>query len=143
VRCTVCDDLILDASFALQGFLEDETDRHNSLAFLANLSKKRAVAWLWWLYEVGNGLVTAHRRKRISFEQAEGFLVRLKALPIDAAPQTPLEIFELPNLARSNGLTNYDAAYLSLAKQLNLPLATTDSDLRKAANSAGILLVKP
>jgi len=84
----------------------------------------------------------AYRRKRISLDQIDGFLTRLKALPIDAAQETPFEILELTALARSHDLTNYDAAYLGLARKFNLPLATNDSDLRKAAALKGVLLVK-
>jgi predicted nucleic acid-binding protein len=95
-----------------------------------------------WFHEVGNGLLMAHRRKRISVDQIDGFLTRLKALPIDAAQETPFEILELPAVARSYGLTNYDAAYLGLARKFNLPLATNDSELRKAATSTGVALLK-
>jgi len=83
----------------------------------------------------------AHRRKRITFDQIDGFLTRLKALPIDAPEQTPAELLELPTLAHKHSLTNYDAAYLALAIRLNLPLATTDADLRKAAGAAGVGIV--
>jgi len=83
----------------------------------------------------------AYRRKRITIEQIVGFLTRLKALPIDAAQQTPAEILELPALAESHGLTNYDAAYLALARAFKLPLATMDSSLRKAAASAGAAIL--
>ena len=134
-------DFVLDASLALQWFLEDEADRKYSLAVLASLSEKRTSVPLLWFYEVGNGLLMAYRRKRITFDQIGGFLTRLRALPIEAAQQTPSEIFELPVLAHSHNLTNYDAAYLALANRLNLPLATTDSELRKAAASAGVSLV--
>lgn len=130
-------DLVLDASLSLQWFLEDEADRKYSLAVLASLSEKRALVPLLWFYEVGNGLLMAFRRKRINLDQMKGFLTRLKALPIDAAPQTPTEILELPALAQSRGLTNYDAAYLALAIRSGLPLATTDSLLRKASSAAG------
>lgn len=135
-------DLVLDASLTLQWFLEDEANRKYSLAVLAGLSEKRALVPLLWFYEVGNGLLMAHRRKRISVDQIDGFLTRLKALPIDAAQETPFEILELPAVARSYGLTNYDAAYLGVAKKFNLPLATNDSDLRKAATSTGVALLK-
>jgi predicted nucleic acid-binding protein len=134
-------DLVLDASLALRWFLEDEVDRKYSLGVLASLSAKRALVPLLWFYEVGNGLLMAYRRKRITLDQIEGFLTRLKALPIEAAQQAPAEILELPALAESYGLTNYDAACLALADRLSLPLATTDSDLRKAALSAGVSLV--
>jgi predicted nucleic acid-binding protein len=134
-------DFVLDASLALQWFLEDEADRKYSLAVLASLSEKRALVPLLWFYEVGNGLLMAHRRKRITLDQIGGFLTRLKALPIDAAQQTSSEILELPTLAQAHSLTNYDAAYLALAKQYILPLATTDASLRRAAVSAGVRIV--
>ena len=135
-------DFVLDASLALQWFLEDESDRKYSLDILASLSEKRAIMPSLGLYEVGNGLVMATRRKRLALDQVEGFLARLKALPIETAQQTLAEILELPVLALKHGLTNYDAAYLGLAMKLNLPLATTDKLLRKAAVSAGMNLVE-
>ena len=134
-------DFVLDASLALQWFLEDEADRKYSLAILASLSEKRALVPLLWFYEVGNGLLMAYRRKRIKLDQIDGFLTRLKALPIETAQQTPSEILELPALAQSHGLTNYDAAYLAVAARFKLPLATTDNDIRRTAASAGVDLV--
>jgi len=134
-------DFVLDASLALQWFLEDEADRKYSLDVLSSLSEKRALVPILWFYEVGNGLLMAHRRKRISFDQIDGFLIRLKALPIDAAQQSPQEILDLPTVARAHGLTIYDAAYLALAMKSNLTLATTDNALRKAAASSGVKIV--
>jgi predicted nucleic acid-binding protein len=133
-------DLVLDASLALQWFLEDEAGRQYGLSVLASLSSKRAVVPILWFYEVGNGLLMAHRRKRITFDQIDGFLTRLKALPIDASEEGPMELFELPALAQKHTLTNYDAAYLALAMQLRLPLATTDAELIRAA-AAGVGIV--
>jgi predicted nucleic acid-binding protein len=131
-------DFVLDASLALQWFLEDEADRNYSLAVLASLSEKHALVPMLWFYEVGNGLLMAYRRKRIALDQIDGFLLRLKALPIQAAQQTPAEILELPALAQVRGLTNYDAAYLAVAKRFGVPLATTDKDLRSAAAFVGV-----
>jgi predicted nucleic acid-binding protein len=95
-----------------------------------------------WFYEVGNGPLMAYRRKRITFDQIEGYLTRLKALPVDAAQEVPAEILELPAIAHKHGLTNYDAAYLTLALRLGLPLATTDADLRRAAIAANVEILK-
>lgn len=134
-------DFVLDASLALRWFLEDETDREYSLAVLASLSEEQAVVPFVWFYEVGNGLLVAYRRKRITFDSIEGFLARLKALPIEAAQQAPSEILELPTLAKAHGLTNYDAAYLALAMSSNLPLATTDSHLREASVAGGVKIL--
>ncbi|MGO9083799.1 MAG: type II toxin-antitoxin system VapC family toxin [Candidatus Sulfotelmatobacter sp.] len=47
----------------------------------------------------------------------------------------------MPAFAQKHGLTNYDAAYLALAMRFNLPLATTDADLRRAAAAAGVGIV--
>jgi len=113
----------------------------NGLSVLASLSSKRAAVPVLWFYEVGNGLLMAHRRRRITLDQIDGFLTRLKALPIDAAQQVPSDILELPSLAQKHSLTNYDAAYLALALRLKVPLATTDADLRKAAAAAGVAMV--
>jgi predicted nucleic acid-binding protein len=119
---------------ALPWFLEDETGRQYGLSVLASLSTKRAVVPILWFYEVAKGLLMAYRRKRITLDQIDGFLTRLKALPIDAAQQVPTEVLELPTIAQKHSLTNYDAAYLALAMHLRLPLATTtDADLRPAA----------
>lgn len=131
-------DLVLDASLTLQWFFEDESDRKYSLSVLESLSEKRAIVPILWFYEVGNGLAMAHRRKRISIDQMGGLLTRLAALPIEAAQQASTYLRQLPALAQVYGLTNYDAPYLSLAQQLDLPLATTDSDLRNAAVSASV-----
>src|SRR5271169_1020451 len=108
---------------------------------LSSLSNKRAVVPMLWFYEVGNGLLMAYRRKRIALDQIDGFLTRLAALPIEAAQQTSAEVLELPLLAQTHGLTNYDAAYLALALRFHLPLATTDGDLRRAAKVAGVEMV--
>lgn len=134
-------DLVVDASLALQWVLEDEVGRQYSLDVLASLTTERAAVPMVWFYEVGNGLLMAHRRKRIRFDQVEEYLSRLQKLPIDAAPQIPAEVFQLPFIAQKYGLTNYDAAYLALAMQLGLPLATTDVDLRRAAVAAGVKIV--
>ena len=131
-------DLVLDASLALQWFLVDEADRKYSLSVLSSLSEKQAVVPLLWFYEVGNGLLMAYRRKRIAQDQMDGFLTRLKNLAIQAAPQAPMDVLDLPALAQTHSLTNYDAAYLSLALRLGLPLATTDAALRRAATAAAV-----
>ena len=131
-------DLVLDASLALQWFLVDEADRKYSLSVLTSLSEKQAVVPVLWFYEVGNGLLMAYRRKRIALDQIDGFLTRLKNLPIEAASLAPAEVLDLPVLAQTHSLTNYDAAYIALALRLRLPLATSDAALRRAATAAAV-----
>ena len=78
---------VIDASLALQWFLEDEADRVYSLAILKGLSENEAIVPILWYYEVGNGLTMAHRRKRITFQQVAEFLNRLELLPLRVAAQ--------------------------------------------------------
>ena len=84
-------DFVLDASLALQWFLEDEENRKYSLAVLASLSEKRALVLLLWFYEVGNGLLMACRRKRISLDQVDGFLTGLTLI-------IPLTVYTLGSI---------------------------------------------
>lgn len=136
-------DLVLDASLAVQWFLQDETDRSYSLNVLGSLSRKRAAVPILWFYEVGNALVMACRRNRVTGDRVQEFLLRLRSLPIDAAQQAPAVILGLPKFAMVCGLTNYDAAYLALALESRIPLATTDHALRAAAASARVSIFVP
>lgn len=113
----------IDASLTLQWFLEDELYRGYSLGVLERLPEDSAVVPLLWYYEVGNGLTIACRRRRITQSQADQYLTRLRRLPIVADHIDPFVIFDLPELARTYDLTNYDPAYLELAIRRKLALA--------------------
>ena len=66
----------------------------------------------------------------------------LGSLPIAVDEEGQGRVFAstLP-LAREMRLSSYDAAYLELAMRLELPLATTDAHLRRAADEAGVSLL--
>jgi predicted nucleic acid-binding protein len=86
-----------------------------------------------------NAIAVAVRRKRIQSEQAASFLGLLSSFDFHVADGP--DITDLPRLsalASRYQLTAYDTAYLDLAKQRALPLATLDDDLRKAALAEGI-----
>jgi predicted nucleic acid-binding protein len=78
---------------------------------LEQLSEDKAVVSLLWSYEVGNGLLMACRRKRISYDQAGGYLARLRRLPVLLDDVDSTLILTLPDFARKHDLTNYDSAY--------------------------------
>jgi predicted nucleic acid-binding protein len=84
------------------------------------------------------------RRKRSTQAKAAKWLRLLAALPIAVDTQTPgLAFAPILALARSHGLTAYDAAYLELAVRLGLPLAARDRRLEKAAQEVGVPLFTP
>jgi predicted nucleic acid-binding protein len=133
---------VVDASVALKWFLADEDDRAGSLALLRSVSgANRPVVPSLWLYEIGNALTVAMRRKRITSEQLEEMLQMLEEMPLDIDPPDRADLLRLPHLARKHGLTAYDAAYLSLALRDGLALATSDLALRKAALAEGVALI--
>ena len=85
---------------------------------------------LWW-FEVRNGLVVAERRGRVTEQQTARFLREISrlAITLDSSPDEPGVL----TLARRHRLTVYDAAYLELALREDLPLATLDAALARAA----------
>jgi predicted nucleic acid-binding protein len=90
-----------------------------------------------------NGLVMAVRRKRIDLDRVERFSDDLSSLAIHIdPPQAPLAWSAVIQLATKHNLTIYDAAYLEVAQRTGLPLATLDTDLRKAAQAEGATLVE-
>ena len=135
-------DFVLDTSIALKWFLEDENDRAYSLAILGSLNDeyKPIVPWLWY-YEMANVLLIQVHRKRLVFEEVEAFLDLIREMAIDIDTPDKLVILRLPYLAREHRLTSYDAAFLELANRLQLPLATNDKDLMRAASECDVKLL--
>jgi predicted nucleic acid-binding protein len=92
-----------------------------------------------WAFEVANSIfVSFTKRKRITEQQIEEYLQRLKALPISAEVRDLWSTVDLESASRRWNLTSYDAAYLDLAIRKGLPLATTDDGLKTAAVAKGI-----
>lgn len=89
--------------------------------------------------EVGNVLLLAVRRKRITPETRKKAFDRIGALPLKEDGQGAEHVWtDCIDLADRHGLSLYDAIYLELAKRLRKPLATLDSRLALAAEKAGV-----
>lgn len=123
--------LVLDASVAVSWCLPDENSALAERA-LDRIKEEGAITPAHWWFEVRNVLLVAERRRRIEARQARQFLLLLRDLNIavDRAPDDRT-IFEL---ARSHGLTFYDAAYLELAIRHG-EIATLDIALARAAKA--------
>ena len=91
--------------------------------------------------EVTNALLMAERRKRITADEVDAFLDELQVLDIRVHGLGTADMQQVLSLARTETLTAYDAAYLHLALELDLPLATFDGDLMKAASRRDVRLV--
>jgi predicted nucleic acid-binding protein len=127
---------VLDASIAISWCFpgDPSEDTPYSRHILALLATHDAIVPQIWAFEIANGIfVSFNKRKRITLQQIEEYLWRLKALPITAEPRNLWSTVDLEAPARKWNLTPYDAAYLDLAVRSRLPLATTDNGLKKMA----------
>lgn len=134
-------EFIIDASVALGWCFSDEATP-TTRRLLKQLDKETAHVPVLWFLEVGNVLLTAIRKKRLTQADATKFLSLINSLKIevdlDAATNGAHDIFLL---AQAENLTTYDAAYLSLAMRLGLPLATRDKALIVSAKRVGVDLI--
>lgn len=134
---------VLDCSIVLAWYFMDEKDPYAD-AVAAGLPNSTALVPSLFHLEIANNLVVGERRRRSTQAQATAFLGRLAALPIVVDAQTVQRAWtETIALARTHGLSAYDAAYLELAVRQSLPLATLDDKLKNAASALGVPLFKP
>jgi predicted nucleic acid-binding protein len=133
---------VLDASITLAWcFAEEATPR--TTALLEKLTSEIAIVPTIWSLEIGNILLNAQRKKRISYADITQFLELLNHLNIQVDAETTDRSFhQILSLAHSEELTTYDAAYLELAMRSGSPLATKDLQLRKASSRVGVKLLE-
>jgi predicted nucleic acid-binding protein len=134
---------VLDASVVLTWCFPDENAA--MAQHVAGMFQRgdTAVAPSFWPHEVLNALLAGEKRKRISKELVRSFLDDLATLPM-VLEQVPARVVfdRIQRLSREHGLTAYDAAYLDLALDSGLSLATLDEDLVRACKKARARLVQ-
>lgn len=129
---------IIDCSITMAWLFADERTAETE-SIQERLILESVLVPSHWYLEVANVLVMAEKRKRISAADSTQFVQLLETLDIVSDSELGAETFDiLIPLCRSHGLTSYDAAYLDLAMRRQLPLATLDDELRRAAVSVGI-----
>lgn len=132
---------ILDCSLTMAWCFEDEsTDYSEHILDIA--TQTTMIVPAIWPLEIANVLTIAERKKRILPSKATAFKESLDMFLIEidgGLLQKP--IGTILELTRETGLTAYDACYLELAIRKNLPLATLDKELKKAAHKMKVILV--
>ena len=130
--------LVIDSSAALTWCFEDEASPSSDALFAQVRDQGAVVPGLWHL-EVANVLLPAERRGRIAAADVAMRLELIAELPIETDNETTARAWrEILALARAEGLTTYDAAYLELAMRRGLPLLTKDEALIAAAERTGV-----
>lgn len=134
---------VVDNSVVMAWCFDDEGSRYAD-AVLDSLEKGEAFVPAIWPLEVGNILLVAERKKRLSEASVIRFLALVNALPISVEQESPNRMMrEIVSLAREQGLSTYDASYLDLAMRLGLAISTQDTSLAKAANRLQVPLFEP
>jgi len=130
--------LVIDSSAALSWCFEDEASPETDALFERVRDLGAVVPGLWHL-EVANVLLQAEKRGRITGGDVTMRLDLIAALPITTDSETTARAWrEILALARAQGLTTYDAAYLELAIRRGLPLQTKDEALIGAAKRCNV-----
>lgn len=131
---------VIDASLILAWLLPDERSEAAE-AVVSRLVRDPAHAPSLLLLEVGNSLLQAQRRARISAATHAGLLDAFTALPLMLEPITADTMRTAHTLAQRHALSLYDACYLALALARDMPLATLDRRLAAAAAAEGVALI--
>ncbi len=128
---------VLDASVILATLLPDE---HSDLGIgiTRRLASSTALAPTLWAYEVVAGLRAAERRGRINPDDAARAVALVETLPIEQHQPRGTTMLRL---SRQADISPYDTAYLAVALDNAVPLATLDQRLRDAAVALGVALV--
>ena len=130
--------VVLDSSMTLAWFLPDE-EATAPKALLDLVSADGALVPTLWPVEVGNAFLVAQRARRVTAATRIKALQQIALLPIEIDAETAARAWSASfALGEQYRLTLYDAVYLELAIRRDLPLASFDGPLCKAARAAGV-----
>jgi predicted nucleic acid-binding protein len=131
---------VLDASMALAWLFPRQDAAEASLAeqALDELDSEEFLVPTIWYGEVANAILRGERKGVVTPAQTAAFLAELDLADIETETDSPkLRQSVVLALARSHGLTAYDAMYLELALRRGAPLATFDQKLAQTVRAAG------
>lgn len=127
--------MVIDTS-ALLAVLLEEPERPALIAASHGVVLFAPASLPW---EVGNALVAATRRRRLTAAEAQRAWVAYEAVPLRLVE---VDIGRAVAVALDLELYAYDAYMLELARHRGLPLLTLDKKLGAAARASGLQLVE-
>lgn len=135
------DCFVVDNSVVMSWCFEDESDPYSD-TILDRLDNSKALVPAIWTFEVVNVLLVAERKNRITPSDSLRFLTLLMQLPFSIEPVLSSGVMRnVLDIGRQYNLSAYDAAYLELAMQQGIPLATRDRRLAVAAHAGGVIVL--
>lgn len=127
--------MVIDAS-ALLAVLLEEPERPALIAVTTGVVLFAPTSLPW---EVGNALVAATRRKRLTAAEAQRAWTAYESVPLRLVD---VDMGRAIAAAIDLGLYAYDAYMLELARHRGFPLLTQDKKLATAAQASGLDLVE-
>jgi predicted nucleic acid-binding protein len=132
---------VLDASVTIAVLIEEDRSEEARSIVRRIVDDCAEVPSLWY-FEVGNVLLLAERRRALTASARRDHLQDLARLPIVIDHEATRRAWsETMALAERHGLSLYDASYLELSQRRQLPLASFDAALRRAAKAANVPLL--
>jgi len=134
---------VIDTSFFAAFLIGDSAEQdfekaRNKILEVVSENGMIFVPQLFW-YEIGNVLLNASKPRkdgnqpRLTVSLVNDIIGDLKKLPVVTKEQYDTEdIMRIQMLAQEKKLTYYDASYLDLSRQLDIPLLTFDKALQNA-----------
>ncbi len=111
---------------------------------LGRMNRSTAAVPECWVLDVAERVRACVRKKQLSLSQANQFFADIQSFAIWVDDETLFRAWgDAFELARRHRIDTGLAAYLELAVRLNLPLATTDATLLRAAPAAGVPVFTP
>lgn len=135
---------VLDASVTAAWLLPDQASAHTRRLYaLIRRDEVEPQAPNLWQWECANILANGVRRGRIPTTAIEGLWGVLEAVRhrVELHELAPAQHKATLGVAMDAGLSGSGAAYMWLARSLNLPLATFDQDLIAAAPACGVKIL--
>ncbi len=132
--------VVLDASATI-AWLYAEGSAEDLALLYGEVERAGAVVPQIWHIEAANVLLTGLRKGRHDLAVVESHIADLHRLRVYVDMQTRERAwFAILQLAAKHRLTSYDASYLELASRRQLPLATLDQALIRAAQAEAVPL---
>ena len=135
---------VLDASVTLAWLIDRTVPPYAARIRQLLLAGNRAVVPPLWRLEIANAFLVAERRGLLTSADTAEILQSFYggiARSIEESQQV-LPLQRVLASAREFQLTAYDAEYLDTARAQELPLATLDRQLERAAVQAGVPVVE-
>ncbi|MDD3519205.1 MAG: type II toxin-antitoxin system VapC family toxin [Chromatiales bacterium] len=137
--------LVLDNSVSMRWLFGDggkqAVDYANHVLDVLEMPEAEVMVPAIWSLEVANVIARAEAKALLTEARSSEFIGLLQEMNIRIDASTSVHALDGSlQLARRFGLSAYDASYLELSLREGLPLATLDTDLRRAMKKTGVKL---